>query len=249
MYLQIKNIAQKWNSKKGETTTLKNISLNIEKNEFVCIVGPSGCGKSTLLQIVSGIIHPTNGEILFNGKTISKTCSCRSMVFQKPTLYPWKTVKENIAFGLELNKKPKDFIEKIVNEKIELINLKGYEDYYPYQLSEGMKQRTQIARVLALNPEIILMDEPFAALDEQLKTKFDNDILDIWEKEKKTILFVTHSIEEALLLADRIIIMRSNPGEIHIEKKIEIPRPRNIFSSEIVNIRKELLYELSKLYN
>lgn len=248
MYLEIKNISHHWSVSNTEKTVLNNVSIGVKKNEFVCIIGPSGCGKSTLLNIVAGILEPVQGEVLRNGARINKTCPCRALVFQKPTLYPWKTVKENVAFGLFLQQKPKDFIDNTVAEKISLIGLTGCENYYPYQLSEGMKQRTQIARVLAFNPDIILMDEPFAALDEQLKRKLDDDLINIWETEKKTILFVTHSIEEALLLADRIIVMKPNPGEIHLVQQVDFPRPRNIFSPELVKIRKELRNELSKFY-
>lgn len=249
MYLTIHNISKKWDLKDDKTITLNNVSLDVEKHEFISIIGPSGCGKTTILQIIAGIIEPTHGEVLLEGKRIKKTCDCRALVFQKPALYPWKTVKENISFGLMLKKIPKEDWEQIIQDKINLTSLSGYEDYYPFQLSEGMKQRTQIARVLAINPEVILMDEPFAAIDELLKTKFDNELIEIWQKERKTILFVTHSLEEALLLSDRIILMKSNPGEIYLEQKIDLPRPRNIFSSEIVQIRKYLLHELSSLYN
>ncbi len=248
MYLTINNISKSWDSTGGGVPTIKNFSLSIAKNEFVSIIGPSGCGKSTLLQIVAGIIEPTAGNVLLEGRKIKKTCPCRALVFQKPTLFPWKTVKENVGFGLMLKKIPKKEAETIIEAKIEQTGLSGYGDYYPHQLSEGMKQRTQIARVLAINPEIILMDEPFAALDEMLKSRLDNELMDIWEKEKKTVLFVTHSLEEALLLSDRIILMKSNPGEIHLEHKLDWLRPRNIFSPEIVETRKYLLNELSKLY-
>jgi len=247
--LQIENIFKSWPVAGGEITTLKNVSFGIEKNEFVCILGPSGCGKTTLLMIVSGLIPQTSGTVFFDGKKMTKTCSCRALVFQEPALYPWKTISQNIEFGLLLKKIPEGQRDQIVKEKIELTGLIGYEDYYPSQLSVGMKQRTQIARILALNPDIILMDEPFAAMDELLKAKFDNDLLQIWEHEKKTILFVTHSIEEAVLLADRVIVMKSNPGEICFDKRIDLPRPRNIFSTEITELRKYFRHELSKIYS
>lgn len=249
MLLEIENISKSWPVSGGEITTLKNISFGIERNQFVCILGPSGCGKTTLLMIISGLIPQTAGTVLFEGKKMSKTCYCRALVFQEPALYPWKTVAQNVEFGLILKKIPKKERLQIVNEKIELTNLKGYEDYFPYQLSVGMKQRTQIARTLAINPDIILMDEPFAAMDELLKTKFDNDLLRIWDQEKKTILFVTHSIEEAILLSDRVIVMKTNPGEIHIDRRIDLPRPRNIFSAEMTEVRKYFRHELSKIYS
>ncbi len=247
MYLQIENISKTWPVIGGKITTLKNISFGIDKNEFVCILGPSGCGKTTLLMIISGIIPQTSGTIFLEGKKMRKTCYCRALVFQEPALYPWKTVAQNVEFGLVLKKIPITQRAQIVKEKIELTGLKGYENYFPYQLSVGMKQRTQIARMLAINPDIILMDEPFAAMDELLKTKFDNDLLQIWEQEKKTILFVTHSIEEAVILSDRVIVMKSNPGEVYFDKRIDLPRPRNIFSTEITKLRKYFRHELSKI--
>lgn len=245
--MQVENIYKSWPVAGGEITTLKDISFGIEKNEFVCILGPSGCGKTTLLMILSGIIPQTSGSLVLDGKKISKTCYCRTLVFQEPALYPWKTVSQNVEFGLLLKKIPKAKRIQIVKEKIELTGLTGYEDYFPYQISVGMKQRTQIARTLAMNPDIILMDEPFAAMDELLKTKFDNELLQIWEREKKTILFVTHSIEEAILLADRVIVMKSNPGEVYLDKSIDLPRPRNLFSEEITELRKYFRHELSKI--
>lgn len=249
MFLQIENISKTWPVDGGNITTLKNISFGIHENEFVCVLGPSGCGKTTLLMIISGIIPQTSGSVLLEGKKMSKTCYCRALVFQEPALYPWKTVSQNVEFGLLLKKLPEDQRIRIVKEKIELTGLTGYENYYPYQLSVGMKQRTQIARTLATNPDIILMDEPFAAMDELLKSKFDNDLLLIWEHEKKTILFVTHSIEEAVLLADRVLVMKSNPGEICLDQRIDLPRPRNIFSVEMTELRKYFRHELSKIYS
>ena len=248
MHLEISNISKSWNNNGKSNHALKEVSFSVTNNEFICIIGPSGCGKTTLLKIISGIIPSDDGMILFNGNRISKTCACRAMVFQEPTLYPWKTVSQNIEMGLVFRKTEASKRKQTVNEKIALAGLKGFEDYYPYQLSGGMKQKTQLARVLAMNPEVVMLDEPFAAMDEILKYKFDNYLLDIWEQEKKTFILVTHSIEEALLLADRIIIMKPNPGEIYLEHKIDIPRPRDLFSKEIVELRKFLRHELSKFY-
>jgi NitT/TauT family transport system ATP-binding protein len=248
MYLQIENITKNWDNRGNVNHVLSNVSFSVEKNEFICIIGPSGCGKTTLLKIILGIWPASSGTVLLEGKKINKTCLCRAMVFQEPPLYPWKTVAQNIEIGLIFQKIDAGRRKKIVAEKIAITELNGYEDYYLYQLSCGMKQKTQLARVLALNPDIVLLDEPFAALDELLKHKFDIYLHKIWEQEKKTFILVTHSIEEAILLADRIFVMKPSPGEIHLEKKVEIPHPRDLFSGEIVKLRKLLRHELSKFY-
>lgn len=248
MYLQIKNITKNWDHRGDKKQVLRNVSFSVEKNEFICIVGPSGCGKTTLLKIILGMWPASAGTVLLEGEKISKTCICRAMVFQEPPLYPWKTVAQNIEIGLIFQKIDSKKRKKIVAEKISITELNGYENYYLYQLSSGMKQKTQLARVLALNPDIVLLDEPFASLDELLKHKFDIYLHKIWEQEKKTFILVTHSIEEAILLADRIFVMKSSPGEIHLEKKVNIPHPRDLFSNEIVELRKLLRYELSEFY-
>lgn len=247
-YLQINSISKSWVNSGGHKQALKDVSFSVSKNEFLCIIGPSGCGKTTLLRIIAGIVPSSEGTISLEGKKISHTCSCRAMVFQEPTLYPWKTVAQNIELGLIFRKMDPEKRTTVVREKISLAGLNGYENYYPSQLSGGMKQKTQLARALAINPEIVLLDEPFAAMDEILKSKFDSYLLNIWEQERKTFILVTHSIEEALMLADRIIIMKPNPGEIHGEKVINIPRPRDLFSKKIVELRKHLRHELSAFY-
>ena len=247
-YLQINNISKSWVNSGGFKQSLKDVSFSVSRNEFLCIIGPSGCGKTTLLKIIAGIVPSTEGTISLEGKKISNTCSCRAMVFQEPTLYPWKTVAENVELGLIFRKIDPEKRKAVVSEKISLAGLNGYENYYPNQLSGGMKQKTQLARALAINPEIVLLDEPFAAMDEILKSKFDSYLLDIWERERKTFILVTHSIEEALMLADRIIIMKPDPGEIHLQEIINIPRPRDLFSKEIVELRKHLRHELSAFY-
>ncbi|WP_421919457.1 ABC transporter ATP-binding protein [Marinifilum sp.] len=248
MYLELQNISKTWKNKTGDNYSLQDISLSISRNEFVCIIGPSGCGKTSLLKIMSGIVTPDSGEVIHNDKVVEKAANGHSMVFQEPSLYPWKTVVENIELGLIFQKYPKQERKKIVSEKIKLAGLESFENLYPHQLSGGMKQKTQLARVLALNPDIVFLDEPFAAMDEVLKNKFDNYLLKLWEKEQKTFVLVTHSIEEALFLADRIILMSPDPGKIQLEKEIDLPRPRDLFSKDIVELRKSLRNEISKFY-
>ena len=247
MTIKIKNISKNWINDKETKNVLNNISFNINKNEFVCILGPSGCGKTTLLNIIAGNIEPCNGEILINNQKLNET-NQPAFISQEPTLFPWKTVFENIEIGLLLKKIPLDKRKKIVNNKIELTQLKGYECYYPNQLSGGMKQKVQLARALALDNKTVLLDEPFAAMDEILKNKFDNYLLDLWKADKKTFVLVTHSIEEALFLADKIIILKPNPGEIHKEYSIDLPRPRDLFCNKIVKLRKEIRNEITKFY-
>jgi NitT/TauT family transport system ATP-binding protein len=248
MNLEIKNITKSWHTRTSSLNTLDDISLTVKENEFVCIIGPSGCGKTSLLKVVAGIVSADSGQILFDREERENPNDSQGMVFQEPPLYPWKTVRQNIEIGLIFRKVNSQKRDEIVSDKLELTGLKEFEHYYPHQLSGGMKQKVQLARVLALNPEIVLLDEPFAAMDEILRHKFDSYLLDLWKKEKKSFIFVTHSIEEALLLADRIIIMKPNPGKIHLEQKIDLPRPRDLFSKDIVELRKYLRNELSKFY-
>jgi len=248
MYLNINNISKTWQQDNSTKHALREVSFGVQKNEFVCVVGPTGCGKTTLLKIIAGIEQATSGQVLLNGKEINQTCSCRSMVFQDPTLFPWKTVYENIESGLIFKKVDKHLRKTIVESTLQKTYLTEYQHLYPYQLSGGMKQKTQLARAIALNSEIVLLDEPFAAMDEILKHQFDNYLLEMWEKEKKTFILVTHSIEEALLLADRIIVMKPNPGEIEAEHKINLARPRELFDPEIVQLRKKIRNEISKFY-
>ena len=195
-------------------TALEDVSFKVARNEFLCIVGPSGCGKTTLLHIIAGLEAPTCGSVFLKGQKVTDTCPCRALVFQESALFPWKTVLENILFGLEIQSIPKEKRLRIARENLQLVGLRGYENHHPHQLSGGMKQKVQIARVLALDPEILLLDEPFASMDEITKTRLDLELLDIWKKKKKTVIFVTHSLEEAILLSDRILIFGVDPGRI-----------------------------------
>jgi len=211
--------------KNGERSiALAGINLEIMNGEFFAIVGPSGCGKSTFLEIVAGLIKPTSGSIYIDGVPITGPDHNRGIVFQGYALFPWRTVMGNVAYGLE--EKGVSDTEKICMEYISLVGLSGFENYYPHELSGGMKQRVAIARALAYDPDILLMDEPFAALDAQTREILQGELLRIWNETKKTVLFVTHNIEEAVFLADRIAVMSGRPGAI--KKVIEVPlsRPR-----------------------
>ena len=243
MFLECKNVSKVFvdpKLKKG-IVALKNINLKVKKNEFLCIIGPSGCGKTTLLHMIAGFEKPTKGKIILEGKEIKKPSPERGVVFQDFSLFPWKTVIENIEFGLGIQGWPKNERREIARKYLDIVGLKGFDDARPHELSGGMKQKVAIARTLALDPDILLMDEPFGSLDEQTKNRLDFELLNIWEREKKTVIFITHCIEESIVLADRIILLTSRPGKIHIEMKLDLPRPRNLFSDEVVEIRKKLL--------
>src|SRR5688572_1234532 len=205
---------------------LSDISLTIEDGAFVSILGPSGCGKSTLLYIVGGFVSPTEGEARVKGRVITGPGPDRGPVFQEFALFPWKTVLGNVMYGLIEQGRPKQEAEERARELIDLVHLKGYESFYPKELSGGMKQRVAIARTLAYRPSILLMDEPFGALDAHTRTGMQHELLEIWERDRKTVLFVTHSVEEAVFLSDRVVVLTSSPGRIKQVIDIVLPRPR-----------------------
>lgn len=222
----INNITKVFYKKNNNVTALDQVSLNISEGEFVCIVGPSGCGKTTLLRILAGLETTSIGEFeILQGK---ENRPLQSMVFQERGIIPWLTVEENVAFGLKMRHLPKEIIKDRTDYYLRKVGLEKFSKLFPKELSGGMKQRVSIARAFANDPEILLMDEPFAALDEQNKFILQEELLSIWEETKKTVLFITHSIDEALLLSDRILLMSSQPGRIIKEIKNDLPRPRNI---------------------
>ena len=226
---------------KAETVALENVNLDVQENEFVVIVGPSGCGKSTFLHLVAGFESLSEGELLFDGHPVTGPGADRGYVFQHSTLFPWRTVLKNIMFGLEQKGVGKDECESIARKYVRLVGLSGFEDAYPHTLSGGMKQRAEIARVLAYGPEVLLMDEPFGALDAQTRKVMQVELERIWETEKKTVVMVTHSVIEAVYLADRVFVMTARPGTIKAEIPIELPRPRDYTDSDFLRYRKEIL--------
>ena len=205
---------------------LEGINLSISKGEFVTIVGPSGCGKSSLLLAMDGLIFPAEGRLLVNGKEVQGPGADRAMVFQEFGLLPWRTVVGNVRFGLELHRWQEGDLNERSRHFIKLVGLEGFEAYHPHQLSGGMRQRVAIARALAVDPEILLMDEPFGALDAQTREDMGEELLKIWEQQKKTALFVTHSIDEAIFLGDTVVAMRKEPGRVKEVLNIDLPRPR-----------------------
>ena len=224
--IAIHNLGKQFQVKKRVVTALKDVSLDIPKGEFVCIVGPSGCGKTTLLRILAGLEKPTTGSMDLYHENPSVPLN--SMVFQEHSIFPWMTVKKNIGYGLRMRKVPKDERERIVNIYLDKIGMNKFGNALPHQLSGGMRQRVSVARAFANDPEILLMDEPFAALDEQNRLLLQQELVRIWEETQKTVVFITHSIDEAIFLADRIYVMTAHPGTMKASFKIDLPRPRKI---------------------
>lgn len=237
------SIIKMYKSKKGQTLAIDNVSFDIQQNEFVSIVGPSGCGKSTLLRMIAGLDEPSSGKIMLNDKILSGPGADRGMVFQGYTLFPWMTVEDNIAFGLKLKKKPKGEIDKIVSKYLELIELTQFRKSYPKELSGGMKQRVAIARALANSPEVLLMDEPFGALDPQTKASMQLLMREIWQVERPTVIFITHDIEEAVFLSKRVYVMSARPGKIKEEVPIYLPYERKLElkdTQEFIELRRKV---------
>ena len=224
--LKIDNVVKEYVGNKGKTVALNGVSLDIKENEFICVVGPSGCGKSTLLNIIAGLLEPTSGAVYLDGKKIEGTGVERGVVFQGYALFPWRTVLKNVMFGLEMKRMPKAEAEEIAKKYIKAVGLEGFEHAYPKELSGGMRQRVAIARAYAADPEVLLLDEPFGALDAQTRVQLQSELLNTWEHEKKTCFFITHDVDEAIILAQRVIIMSARPGRIKKIVDIDIPYPR-----------------------
>ena len=226
--LEIDHLSRQFTGEHGPVTALRDICFQVHRRELVCVIGPSGCGKSTLIRIIAGLDDPTSGRMLVDGKETSGPSPERGMVFQGYTLFPWLTVKKNVMFGLEMAGKSDATAEAEARQWIELVGLAKFADAYPHQLSGGMKQRVAIARALAPNPRVLLMDEPFGALDAQTRAQMQSHLLEIWRNVDVTILFITHDLDEAILLADRILVLKANPGEVQEVIEVPVPRPRSI---------------------
>lgn len=239
MFLQINNVNKQFTKQKVASDVLSQINLDIEEGEFISILGPSGCGKSTLLSIVAGLTKPTSGEVLLNGKKITKPGRDRGMVFQQAALFPWMTVEENVMFPLRKEMKKQEARE-VVHRYLQMVQLSNYAKNNPHELSGGMQQRVAIARALSMNPQVLLMDEPFGALDEQTRARLHHELEKIWIETKKTILFVTHSISESIKLSDRIIVMGTRPGVILEDIQVKIPRPRAHHAQNVAKLEERI---------
>jgi NitT/TauT family transport system ATP-binding protein len=238
--LDVRGVGKIYTLNEQRIEALRDANLTVRKGEFVCLIGASGCGKSTLLRIVAGFEAPSAGTALMWDKPIGEPAPDRGMVFQDYGLFPWLTVRENIGFGPASRGRPKAEVRETVERFVSLVGLNRFADAYPHQLSGGMKQRVAIARVLANDAEIVLMDEPFGALDAMTRERLQDELLDLWQRTGLTVLFVTHSIEEAIFLADRVVVMEPGPGRIASEHRIELPRPRDVSSPEFNDVRREL---------
>ncbi|MBI2167707.1 MAG: ABC transporter ATP-binding protein [Candidatus Omnitrophica bacterium] len=250
MEISIRQAAKEFETRQGKLQALQETSLEIKSGEFVCFVGPSGCGKTTLLNLVAGLEPPTHGEIRSNGDKVTAPGSDRVVIFQEAALFPWLNVIQNIEFGL-VRRMESGKRREIARTFLNLVHLGRFEKSYVHELSGGMKSRVALARALALNPSVLLMDEPFAALDAQTRDLLHEELQDIWQKTRQTVLFVTHNVREAVRLGDRVLVFTARPGRIKKEFRIDLPRPRDINSSGVLSyaqqIQRELREEIEKV--
>lgn len=235
-----KNLVKRFGDGLTSITALDGIDLSVPEGEFVCILGPSGCGKSTLLFITAGLEKATSGEIAVNGRAVTRPDRDRGMLFQQFALFPWRTARQNVEFGLEIQNIDKATRWEKTRHWLSIMNLQEFADMYPHQLSGGMQQRIAIARLLINDPEILLMDEPFAALDAQTRTVLGEELVRVWQQTRRTVLFVTHSVDEAIFLADRLLVMTKRPGRFKADLRIDLPRPRDPAADDFNAIRREV---------
>jgi NitT/TauT family transport system ATP-binding protein len=242
--LEVRNLFKAFPSQGKQLMALQNINLHVYPGEFVCIVGASGCGKSTLLNIIAGLTPPSSGQVLVDGESVPGPGADRGMVFQHFSLFPWLTVADNIGFGLQLRRIPQKEVQQRIDYYLDVVNLTQFARSYPKQLSGGMKQRVAIARALANEPEVLLMDEPFGALDAQTKEQMQQFVLELWEKTRITVLTITHDVEEAIFLSQRIYVMSARPGQIKEEILVDLPAHRDLeikLSPEFIEIKRRLI--------
>ena len=243
--LAIKGLSKRFTIGEQTVEALRDVNLSISKGEFVCLIGASGRGKSTLLRIIAGFETATSGTVEMYGTPITAPGPERGMVFQDFALFPWLTVKENIAFGPKQRGLPQVNLDEIAARYTDMVGLTKFANYYPSQLSGGMKQRVAIARVLANDCEVLLMDEPFGALDALTREKLQQELLEIWERTKVTVIFVTHSVEEAVVLSDRVVVMTAGPGRIEHDARIQLPRPREVSAIDFNQVRRDITQRLT----
>lgn len=242
--LALRGVTRHFRTKRHDTLALDGVNLSVAEGEFVCIVGPSGCGKSTLLNIVAGLDAPDDGQALFEGRPITKPGRERIVVFQEPALYPWLNVRANVELGLKIAGRGSRDRKRLADQYLALVNLRNFEKAYVHELSGGMKQRAQLARALAVEPRMLLMDEPFAALDAQTRDILQAELQEIWARTGTTILFVTHNVREAVILGDRVLVMTPAPGRIKSEITVGLPRPRSPDAHSVVDLAAQVRAEL-----
>jgi nitrate ABC transporter ATP-binding subunit len=244
-FLAISDVTKTFQIGTDQVQALRAVNLNIDKGEFVCLIGASGCGKSTLLRIIAGFEQPTSGQVSLYENPITGPGSDRGMVFQDYALFPWMTVRENIGFGPRQKGLAKKYVSEITDEYLNMVGLAKFADRYPMQLSGGMKQRVAIARVLANECELLLMDEPFGALDALTRESLQQELLEIWARTHVTVIFVTHSVEEAVVLSDRVVVMTAGPGRIEADVAIELARPREVSAMDFNQVRRDITQRLT----
>ena len=246
-HIEVQDVSLVYDTPAGRVPGVEGVSFDIEASEFLCIVGPSGCGKSTLLNIIAGFLAPTGGQIRIGGNAVTGHGMDRGIVFQDfAQLFPWRTALGNVAFGLEMKGMAKEEREAIARKQLNLVKLDKFVQSYPHHLSGGMQQRVAIARALAYNPAVLLMDEPFAALDALTRDDMQRLLADVWRETRKTVIYVTHNVAEAVYLADRVIVMTPHPGRVKTEIAIRLPRPRDPLSVEFLDYQKQLLRHLGQ---
>lgn len=245
--LAVDNLSKSFNTKHGSLNVLKNLTFNVKDNEFLVVFGPGQCGKTTLLNMLAGLEEHLEGHITHNGQPVTAPSPSRAVVYQTMALFPWLTVKGNVEFSQKVRNVPASERNIKVQKYIDLVGLTGFENSFPVELSGGMKQRVGIARAYCADPDVLLMDEPFGHLDAQTRYMMQESLEHIWEQDKRTVIFVTNNIEEAIYLADRIILLSDCPGEIVEEYTINMPRPRNVLDSEFLNLREEITKRMNSV--
>ena len=244
MKLKLKGVSKTFYARKNRLTALEEISIKVKQGEFVCIIGPSGCGKSTLLNIIAGLEKPDRGGVLIDGHLVERPGPDRVVMFQDDALFPWLNVLGNIEFGMKMKATPKEKRRAIALEFLRMVHLSAFKHSYIHELSGGMKQRVALARALAINPDLLLMDEPFGALDAQTREILHAELQEIWSLTEKTIIFVTHNVREAVCLGDKVLVCSARPGRIKKEIRIDLPRPRRLGSLELIKVSNLIMQEL-----
>jgi NitT/TauT family transport system ATP-binding protein len=239
--LEIRGVSKSFQGKSGALTALESINLDVAAGEFVCLLGPSGCGKSTLLNIIAGLDQPTFGQVHMDGRLVEQTGTDRVMIFQNAALFPWLNVMDNVEFGLRMGGMAKKERQATARRFLRMVNLSDFEQAFIHELSGGMRQRVALARALALDPDVLLMDEPFGALDAQTRDILHDELQTIWSSTRKTVLFVTHNVREAVVLGDRVVVFSARPGRIKKEFEVNLPRPRQIESYAVVDLAREVM--------